>query len=95
MDGSVFAIDFEYVLGSGDKPAVPCFMANDDEPEKLPFKRTRVVWEGYHNLDTYLHELLDLKKAAIAAGLAEKDALDLMGESTQTLSHNPFCVACH
>ena len=49
------------------------------DPEKLPFKRTKVVWEGYANLDTYLHELLDVKKAAIAAGLAEKDALDLMG----------------
>ncbi|KAI4239524.1 MAG: hypothetical protein LQ349_000284 [Xanthoria aureola] len=46
--------------------------------KKLPFKRTKVVWEGYANLDTYLHELLDVKKAAIAAGLAEKDALDLM-----------------
>ncbi|KAL8756235.1 MAG: hypothetical protein Q9199_003085, partial [Rusavskia elegans] len=46
--------------------------------KKLPFKRTKIVWEGYTNLNTYLHELLDLKKAAIAAGLAEKDALDLM-----------------
>lgn len=54
------------------------------EPEKLPFKRTKVVWEGYANLDTYLHELLDVKKAAIAAGLAEKDALDLMGVYSKT-----------
>lgn len=53
--------------------------ANSEELEKLPFKRTKIVWEGYTNLNTYLHELLDLKKAAIAAGLAEKDALDLMG----------------
>ncbi|KAL8673277.1 MAG: hypothetical protein Q9168_002315, partial [Polycauliona sp. 1 TL-2023] len=46
--------------------------------KKLPFKRTKVVWEGYNNLNTYLHELLDLKKAAVTGGLAEKDALDLM-----------------
>ncbi|KAL8778008.1 MAG: hypothetical protein Q9213_007606 [Squamulea squamosa] len=46
--------------------------------EKLPFKRTRKVWEGYTNLSTYLHELFEMKKAAIDTGLAEKDALDLM-----------------
>ncbi|KAI4105196.1 MAG: hypothetical protein LQ339_003527 [Xanthoria mediterranea] len=62
--------------------------------KKLPFKRTKVVWEGYANLDTYLHELLDVKKAAIAAGLAEKDALDLMvplitaSDSLPTDHHN-------
>ncbi|KAL8859237.1 MAG: hypothetical protein Q9178_004175 [Gyalolechia marmorata] len=50
----------------------------DDELEKLPFKRTKKVWEGYTNLNTYLHELFDLKKASIATGLAERDALDLM-----------------
>ncbi|KAL8816114.1 MAG: hypothetical protein Q9223_004820 [Gallowayella weberi] len=49
--------------------------------EKLPFKRTKKVWEGYSNLNTYLHELYELKKNAIAKGLAEKDALDLMGNS--------------
>ncbi|KAL8712046.1 MAG: hypothetical protein Q9220_003742 [cf. Caloplaca sp. 1 TL-2023] len=46
--------------------------------ERLPFKRTRKVWEGYTNLNQYLHELLDLKKAEIAKGLSEADAVDLM-----------------
>ncbi|KAL8684101.1 MAG: hypothetical protein Q9224_006614 [Gallowayella concinna] len=54
--------------------------------EKLPFKRTRKVWEGYNNLNTYLNELYDLKKNAIAKGLAEKDALDLMGNSAPSTS---------
>ncbi|KAL8706132.1 MAG: hypothetical protein Q9225_007980, partial [Loekoesia sp. 1 TL-2023] len=45
---------------------------------RLPFKRTKKVWEGYTNFNTYLHELLELKKIAIANGLAEKDTLDLM-----------------
>ncbi|KAL8888647.1 MAG: hypothetical protein Q9215_003956 [Flavoplaca cf. flavocitrina] len=68
--------------------------ANNGEPEKLPFRRTKVVWEGYTNLNTYLHELLDLKKAAIAAGLAEKDALDLMvplitASESFPSAHNP------
>ncbi|KAL9058035.1 MAG: hypothetical protein Q9206_002099, partial [Seirophora lacunosa] len=46
--------------------------------KKLPFKRTRKVWEAYTELNDYLHELLALKKAAIANGLTEKDTLDLM-----------------
>ncbi|KAL8806255.1 MAG: hypothetical protein Q9200_005103 [Gallowayella weberi] len=54
--------------------------------EKLPFKRTKKVWEGYSNLNTYLHELYELKKNAIAKGLAEKDALDLMVHIPQSVN---------
>ncbi|KAL8737513.1 MAG: hypothetical protein Q9181_001613 [Wetmoreana brouardii] len=54
--------------------------------ERLPFKRTRKVWEGYINFNDYLHELLELKKASIAKGLAEKDTSDLMGTGIPCLS---------
>lgn len=70
-------------------------LLNVSDPEKLPFKRTKVVWEGYANLDTYLHELLDVKKAAIAAGLAEKDALDLMGVYSQNHTPQPTSLPSH
>ncbi|KAL8929261.1 MAG: hypothetical protein Q9208_001344 [Pyrenodesmia sp. 3 TL-2023] len=46
--------------------------------KRLPFKQTRKVYEGYTNLNDYLHELLQLKKTAISNGLAEKDTFDLM-----------------
>ncbi|KAL8693366.1 MAG: hypothetical protein Q9218_001803 [Villophora microphyllina] len=48
--------------------------------KRLPFKRTKKVWEGYVNFNDYLHELLELKKSAIRDGQAEKDSLDLMSE---------------
>ncbi|KAL9582543.1 MAG: hypothetical protein Q9212_003238 [Teloschistes hypoglaucus] len=48
--------------------------------ERLPLERPKKVWEGYANLNSYLHELLELKKKAIEDGTAEKDSLDLMAK---------------
>ncbi|KAI4202259.1 MAG: hypothetical protein LQ350_002643 [Teloschistes chrysophthalmus] len=56
--------------------------------ERLPLERPKKVWEGYANLNSYLHELLELKKTAIKDGTAEKDSLDLMGN--QSLSIFPI-----
>ncbi|KAL8642325.1 MAG: hypothetical protein Q9228_000977 [Teloschistes exilis] len=49
--------------------------------ERLPLERPKKVWEGFANLNSYLHELLELKKNAIKDGTAEKDSLDLMGNT--------------
>ncbi|KAL8866239.1 MAG: hypothetical protein Q9174_006418, partial [Haloplaca sp. 1 TL-2023] len=46
---------------------------------KLPFKRTKKVYDAYVNLNTYLHELYDLKKTAILNGKANTESFDLMG----------------
>ncbi|KAI4251405.1 MAG: hypothetical protein L6R42_008404, partial [Xanthoria sp. 1 TBL-2021] len=47
-------------------------------PSREPRSFGKAIPTSTPTSNTYLHELLDLKKATIAAGLAEKDALDLM-----------------
>ncbi|KAL8665759.1 MAG: hypothetical protein Q9202_002069, partial [Teloschistes flavicans] len=64
--------------------------------ERLPLDQPKKVWEGHANLNSYLHELLELKKNAIKDGTAEKDSLDLMVpliEASNTGTSTKFTTA--